>query len=155
MSKDRITVDEYKKRRTRAKIAKWISPVVFWVLIGLAVLFFVLCLTNSLGNIAEISEALDNTNKTGEELQASYDAMVQKYGTWVIGSTSKGFQIEFINIKKAIVNGFSMSFFALSIIALLNAYILGKWLLPYLATELIQNNQDYVNMEVLKNLENK
>ena len=151
----KTSVEIYKKKKRQARIMKWSSPFVFWILFGLAMLFFILCLTNSIGNLIQISDMLDNTEKTGEEIQANYDMLVAKYGTWVIGSADKGFFIEFVNVKRAIINGFSVSFFFLGVFSLLSAYILGKWLFPMLSSEFNQSNQDAVNIEVLKNLDEK
>lgn len=140
----------YKKNQKRAKIFAVISPFVFWGLIALAVIFFVLALENSVGNMDEITTLLNSKKYTGEELRANYLYLTAKYGEWVIGSGGTGFTLTFINVKAAIFGGFAVFAGISAIVCFIGAFVLGKWLFPMLAKKITQDNEDMVNLTILK-----
>ena len=152
MKKQTLTQEQvYKKRQKRAKLFSVIAPVCFWTLLLLALILFYFSLKNSIGNIAEIIDLLDNKIYNGEQLAENYAYLVNKYGEWVIGSASGGFTITFINIKRAVFNGLAVIELITSITCFISAYLWGRWLLPLFAKSLTQNNQDMVNLTILKN----
>jgi flagellar biogenesis protein FliO len=61
-----------------------------------------------------------------------------------------GFQITFVNIGHALFSGLMVANVFLSVVFLISAYLLGKWLLPKLAEQITQDNQDMVNLTILK-----
>lgn len=149
LSKEEI----YKKNQKRIKAYKIAKPIVFWGCLVLAVIFLIVALINSFGNANEIIDLLDTKTHTGEELQANYAYLTDKYGEWVIGNGDKGFQLVFVNMKSAIFSGIMISCAVMSLVFFASAYILGKWVLPSLAEKTLQENQDMVNLTILKDKE--
>lgn len=141
---------KYKKQQNKAKIFSIIAPLIFWGLVVLSILFFYLSLKNSLGNIAEITTLLDSKVYNGEQLAENYAYLVNKYGEWVIGNSNGGFVITFVNIKRAVFNGLMVVELIMSFTCLINAYLWGKWLLPFFAKSLEKKGQDTVNMLILE-----
>ena len=93
---------------------------------------------------------LDAKKFTGEQLQDNYAYLVNKFGEWVIGNGSLGFTITFVNIGHAVFSGIMIASAFLSVLFFVSAYVLGKWLLPHLAEQILQDNQDMVNLTILK-----
>lgn len=143
-------IDLYKKNQSKQKWIGVLTPITFWVLIALSVICVILALKNSFGNIDEITRLLDNKAYNGEQLQANYNALIDKYGEWVIGTGNNGFTLVFINIKNAIFSGFVVLNGVMSVIFLVSAFVLGKWILPLLKERYATQNQDMVNLTILK-----
>lgn len=151
MEKKQLTAEEiYKRNQKRSKVLRVISPIVFWGCLALAVLCLIFAIKNSFGNIAEICRLLENKNYTGEQLQTNYNYLVEKYGEWTIGTGANGFQITFINIAKALFSGLMITNCILSVVLFVSAYVLGKWILPKISEQILLDNQDMVNLVVLK-----
>ena len=151
MEKKQKTPQEiYKSNQKKSKILRISAPIVFWVFIALSILCLILAIKNSFGNVAEIIDLLDSKRFTGEELQANYSYLVAKYGEWLIGNGGSGFQITFVNIGHALFGGLMITSLVLCVFFLAGAYILGKWVLPKLAEQILIDNQDMVNMKVLE-----
>ena len=151
MAKKELTNEEiYKKNQKRAKIMRRMAPFVFWGFIVVAIVCFVLAIHNSLGNINEIIQQLNSKKYTGEELQAHYNALVEKYGEWVIGNGGAGFTVKFINIARAAFSGLMIANFIFCGVSIILAYLLGKWILPKTANLLEQSNTDMVNLTILR-----
>lgn len=148
-------VDIYKKRQKKAKIIKLLTPIVFWTCIALCILFIVLAVRNSFGNIAEIINLLDSKKYNGAELQANYTFLIEKYGEWIIGSGSTGFTITFINIGKAVFSGIMISCVIGAIITGISSVLFGKWLMPLLVKKYTQDNQDMTNLVILSEADKK
>lgn len=140
----------YKSNQKKAKICRILAPILFWVFIGFSILCFVLAISSSLGNINEIIQQLDGKKYTGEELEANYNALIDKYGEWTIGSGGAGFQIKFVNIARAAFSGLMIANFFFSVIFIVLAFLLGKLILPKTAQVIEQNNIDMVNLTILK-----
>lgn len=156
MEKKQLTAEEiYKRNQKRSKVLRVISPIVFWGCLALAILCLIFAIKNSFGNIAEICSLLENKNYTGEQLQTNYNYLVEKYGEWTIGTGANGFQITFINIAKALFSGLMITNCILSVVLFVSAYVLGKWLLPKISEQILIDNQDMVNMTILKNQKDK
>ena len=143
-------IDLYKKNQSKQKWIGVLTPITFWVLIALSVICVILALKNSFGNIDEITRLLDNKAYNGEQLQENYNMLIDKYGEWVIGTGNNGFTLVFINIKNAIFSGFVVLNGVMSVVFLVSAFVLGKWVLPLLKERYATQNQDMVNLTILK-----
>ena len=151
MEKKKLTPEEiYKRNQKRAKVLKIMAPIVFWVCLAVGVACLIFAIKNSFGNIAEICDMLDNKKFTGEELQANYQTLIAKYGEWVIGDGGNGFTISFINIGKALFSGIMITNVILAVVFFGSAFILGRWLLPKISAQILVDNQDMVNITILK-----
>lgn len=142
--------ETYKKNQKTSKTLKVLSPVVFWVFLALSILCLVLAIQNSFGNVVEIMHLLENKNYTGAELEENYAYLVEKYGEWVIGNGGNGFTITFVNIGHALFSGLMVTNLTLSLISFSSAFILGKWILPKISAQILIENQDMVNLTILK-----
>ena len=152
MRKKKISAEQiYKKRQKKAKTLKLLAPIIFWGCIALSIVCLVFAIRNSFGNVGEIISMLDSKKFTGEQLQANYAYLTGKYGEWVIGNGSAGFVIYFVDIGKAVFSGVMLANAIFSVVFFVSAYILGKWLLPMLSTQFTQDNQDMVNLTILRN----
>ena len=156
MEKKQLTAEEiYKRNQKRSKVLRIISPIVFWGCLALAILCFFFAVRHSFGNIAEICNLLESENYTGEQLQENYAYLINKYGEWVIGNGGAGFQITFVNIGHALFSGLMITNCIFFVVFIVSAYLLGKWLLPQLSAQILIDNQDMVNLTILKDHSNK
>ena len=154
MAKKQKTAEEiYNSNKKKAKICRVLSPVVFWGFIAISIICFILAIRHSLGNIAEITRLLNSRNYTGEELEANYEYLLEKYGEWTIGNGGMGFQVNFVNLARACFGGVMIANFILCGIFFVSAFLLGKWLLPKTAQIIEQNNVDMVNLTILREKE--
>ncbi len=127
------------------------SPIVYWVFIGLFVLFVILTISNSWGNIMEIISLLDKEVYTGEELSSNYQYLVEKWGEWVIiGKNAGMFSVQFVDIRRAFFSGLMITYITLAVVCLMIAILVGKVLFPKLSQLYSDNNQDMVNMATLQ-----
>ena len=121
MEKKQLTPEEiYKRNQKKSKVLRTIAPICFWGFLALAVICLIFAIKNSFGNVAEIINMLDTKKYTGEELQANYQFLVEKYGEWLIGNGGAGFQITFVNIGHALFSGLAITnciFFIVFIVA--------------------------------------
>ena len=151
MEKKQLTPEEiYKRNQNKSKVLRILAPICFWGFLALAIICLILAIKNSFGNVAEIINMLDTKKYTGEELQANYQFLVEKYGEWVIGNGGSGFQITFVNIGHALFSGLMITNCIFFVVFLVSAYLLGKWLLPKLSAQILLDNQDMVNLTILK-----
>lgn len=156
MEKKQLTPEEiYKRNQKKAKVLRTLAPVCFWGFLALSITCLILAIKNSFGNVAEIINMLDTKKYTGEELRANYQFLVEKYGEWVIGNGGAGFQITFVNIGHALFSGLMVINCIFFVVFLVSAYLLGKWLLPKLSAQILLDNQDMVNLTILKDHSNK
>ena len=156
MEKKQLTPEEiYKRNQKKSKVLRILAPICFWGFLALAIICLILAIKNSFGNMAEIINMLDTKKYTGEELQANYQFLVEKYGEWVIGNGGAGFQITFVNIGHALFSGLMITNCIFFVVFLVSAYLLGKWLLPKLSAQILLDNQDMVNLTILKDHSNK
>lgn len=152
MKKKTLTPDEiFQKNKKKSKILKKMAPIVFIVCLVLAGVSLFFAIKNSIGNVSEIVNLLDDKAYTGEQLKINYEYLVNKYGQWTIGTGGSGFTITFVNIGRALFSGIAITNIVLFVIFFASAFILGKWLLPKLSKSITDENQDMVNMAVLKN----
>ena len=151
MEKKQLTQEEiYKRNQKKSKVLRMLAPICFWGFLALAIICLIFAIKNSFGNVAEIINMLDTKKYTGEELQANYQFLVERYGEWVIGNGGAGFQITFVNIGHALFSGLMITNCIFFAVFLVSAYLLGKWLLPKLSAQMVIDNQDMVNLIILK-----
>lgn len=154
--KKQLTNEEiYKKNQKSAKFFKVSAPIVFWGFLALAVLCLVFAVKNSFGNIAEICNLLDTKKYNGVEIETNYTYLIGKYGEWIIGTAGDGFTLSFVDIGKAMFSGLMFINLILSALFVLSAYILGKWLFPLFSSQITLDNQDMVNLIILKKEDKK
>lgn len=142
-------IDLYKKNQKTAKVIGVITPICFWGLVALSVICLIFAVRNSVGNIIEITELLDTRYYNAVEIEQNYNYLIDKFGEWVIGSGSNGFTLVFVNIGNAMFGGFAVFNGVMSVLFLVSAFILGKWVLPYTKNSIEQRNQDIVNLTIL------
>lgn len=142
--------DIYKKNQKSIKILGVATPIVFWVCLALAIIFFLVAISNCITNINEIYDYLDSKVYNDTELAANYTTLCDKYGELIIGQGTSGFTLHFVNFKGAIFNALNVSMAILSEIFLFLAFFLGKWFLPYYKKHLENSNQDMVNLTILE-----
>lgn len=140
----------YKRNQKRSKALRISAPLCFWVFLALSIVCVYFALRNSFGNVLEIIQLLDKEKYTGIELQTNYNMLIERYGEWVVGTGSTGFTISFINIGNALINGIMIANTVLAIVFYVSAYVLGKWLLPSISKQILIDNQDMVNLKILK-----
>ena len=141
----------YKKNQFKAKLFKRIAPIVFWTFLGLSILFFVLMVQNSVGNITEIISLLDKDSLTGDQIQQNYGYLVDKWGEWtVVGENGGVFSIQFVNIENAFFSGLMATFLTLGMVCLAISIIGGKIVFPKLAQYYTDNNQSMVDIATLQ-----
>lgn len=156
MAKKQRTAEElYNHNKKKAKVCRVLAPIVYWGGIVLGIVFLALAIKNSFGNIAEIIAKLDSKTLTGEQIEQNYNALVEKYGEWVIGKTGGGFYITFINIGHALFSGLMIFCLCTSILCFVGAKVIGKWALPVISKNIEQENQDTINLTILRNEDNK
>lgn len=156
MANEQLTAEEvYKKNQRKAKFLKIAAPICFWGFLALGIVCLCLAIRYSVGNIIEITSLLNDKVYTGEQLQSNYNYLVDKYGEWGIGNGGAGFTIRFINIGKALFSSAFILNITMACFFILAAFILGKWILPKIANQIIAGNQDMVNITILKQSENK
>lgn len=150
MKKERTPEELYKYNQKKAKIFKILSPLVFWGFLIVSMTCLVFALRNSFGNVSEIMTLLDGDKYTEEQIAVNYTYLIEKYGEWVIGNI-KGFKLTFIDIGNALFSGLMIVNCIMAVVFFFSAFILGKWILPMLANQMQTENQDMVNLTVLRN----
>ena len=150
MRKELTPEETYKRNQKVSKILRILAPICFWGFLVLSVICLIFALKNSFGNVAEIYNMLDSKKYSGEQLQENYAFLTAKYGELVVGNGGAGFVITFVNVKRAMFSGFMIVNAILCVTFFLAAYVLGKWILPKISKQVLIDNQDMVNMTILK-----
>lgn len=145
-----MTEKIYKRNKKRAKVFSILAPIVRWGMLGLSIILLLIAIKNSIGNVIEIKQLLNSKVFTGEELKANYDMLIAKYGEWHIGNGGAGFSVEFINIYNAIFSGIAVTCSYLSLMCFVSSFVFGKYILPMISRQITANNQDMVNLTILK-----
>lgn len=143
----------YKKNQKKSKICRTLSPIVFWSFIVISILCMFVALRNSFGNVIEIMDWLNGKKFNDVQLAENYEYLIAKYGEWVIGNGTHGFVISFVDIGNAVFSGVAITNFVMSIAFYISAYVIGKWTLPRISAQLLIDNQDMVNLVILKDHE--
>lgn len=148
--KEKTSEQVYDGNVKKVKFLRFITPIVFWGLLVLSLICLVLAIRGTFGNLEELLRLLDNDKYTGEQLEQNYKYLINKYGEWVIGSGGAGFTIRFIDIKQVAFSGFVLFTFIMAIFLCISAFVLGKWILPKIANQIEQDNQNMVNRTILR-----
>lgn len=141
----------YKQNKKRAKIFDILAPVVWYVFLVFTVIFFCLMVSNSVGNITEILNLLNKDIYSGEEIEANYALLVEKWGEWEIaGGENSMFRVRYIDIGNALFSGLMMIFVSLTATSFVIAVLFGKIIFPLLAKMYRDSNEEMVDMATLK-----
>lgn len=142
---------QYKRNKRKSKVFDTISPLMFYLFLALFLLFTYLALKNSIGNMTEIFTLLDSNVHSGEEIQANYEYLVEKWGEWeVIGEGKSGLVVRYIDVRNALFSGLATLYTILAICSICLSVILGKLLFPGLAKSYKGANEEMVDMATLK-----
>ena len=109
-----------------------LAPIVLYLFLMLAIVFFTLTIKNSIGNITEILDLLDKDVYGNEQLALNYEYLVNKWGEWEIIGGGAGLNIRYVNIGKALFSGLMMVFTSLTAASLCIAIVFGKLVFPLL-----------------------
>lgn len=125
----------------------------FWFFMGLTIIFVTLMSKNSIGNVTEILHLLDKDVYSGEQIEANYAALVEKWGEWeIIGENNSGFVVRYVDVRAALFSGLMITYMVLSIVCLCLAIIIGKILFPRLAKMYTDSNSEMVDVATLKTM---
>lgn len=125
----------------------------FWFFMGLTIIFVILMSKNSIGNITEILHLLDKDVYSGEQIEANYAALIEKWGEWeIIGENNSGFVVRYVDVRAALFSGLMITYMVLSIVCLCLAIIIGKILFPRLAKMYTDSNSEMVDVATLKTM---
>jgi phage-related minor tail protein len=139
----------YKRNQKIRKVLRVASPIVYWVFMALAMICLIFAIRNSIGNLLEMYEMLDGSDKTGQELVNNYDALLDKYGPW--SAQAGPYVITFIDVRNVVLNGFAITNAIFAVFFYIAGNVLGKWVFPWLARKIEKDNQDMVNITILEN----
>ena len=141
----------YKKNKKKAKIFKILSPVMCYLFLALAIMFFIMMIRNSIGNVMEILRLLDKDIYTGEQIEENYASLVQKWGEWeIVGAGTSGLVIRYVDVRNALFSGLMITYTVLTIICIALSIVLGKVLFPQLSKLFSDNNSEMVDIATLK-----
>ena len=141
----------YKQNKKKAKIFKTLSPVMCYLFLALAILFFIMMIKNSIGNVTEILHLLDKDIYTGEQIEENYAYLVQKWGEWeIVGAGTSGLVIRYVDVRNALFSGLMITYTVFTIFSLALSVILGKVLFPQLSKLYSDNNSEMVDVATLK-----
>ena len=141
----------YKINKKKAKIFKMLSPVMLYLFLALAVLFFILTIRNSIGNVTEILRLLDKDVYTGEQIAENYQYLVEKWGEWeIVGAGNAGLVIRYVDVRNALFSGLMIVYICLTIFCIALAIIIGKIVFPQLSKLYSDTNSEMVDVATLK-----
>ena len=141
----------YRKNKKKAKIFKTMSPIMTLLFMLLAILFFVLTIQNSIGNVTEILQLLNKDSYNGEEIEKNYAYLVEKWGEWeIISEGSAGLIIRYVDVRNAMFSGLMITYSILTGISILLAILIGKIIFPQLSKIYNENNSEMVDVATLK-----
>ena len=144
----------YKKNKARAKRVRILKPILKIVLICLALIFLLVAVRNSLGNLLEIVEKLDKKKYTETQLVANYQSLIAKWGEWeVIGADKAGLVIRYVNIANAMFSGLMITFSILFAVTVFIMFVLDKIVFPIIIKGCETDNEDLVNLTSLRTAE--
>lgn len=141
----------YRKNKKKARVFEILTPIVWYLFLFLAFIFFCFTINNSVGNIVEILDLLDKDIYTGTELSQNYAYLVSKWGEWeIIGTGVGGLSVRYIDIGNALFSGLMVTFSTLTLLAIVSAIVLGKIMFPLLAKHFRNSNEEMVDLATLK-----
>ena len=144
----------YKQNKKKMRVFRILTPIAWYLFLGLTLLFLCLAFKNSIGNVTEVLGLLDKENHSAAEVRENYQALVEKWGEWeLVGENSAGIAIRYVDIRSALFSGLMITFTTLSIVFFLCAIIFGKIIFPMLAKHYESTNGELVDMATLKSAE--
>lgn len=141
----------YKKNKKISKTFKILSPVTWYLLLITSLVFLILMLKNSVGNVLEILDLLNTEKYSGLEVKEHYQALVSKWGEWnVVGGDSSLLAVRYVNVRNAMFSGLMTTYCILACITFSCAIILGKIIFPILSRHYENSNAELVNVATLQ-----
>ena len=108
-------------------------------------------LKNSVGNVTEILDLLDDDKWSGQEIEQNYAALVEKWGEWeIIGKDGAGIVVRYVDVRNAMFSGLAITFGALALISLVIAIVFGKIVFPLLKKHYDNTNEELVDVATLQ-----
>ena len=144
----------YKKNKRRAKNVRILRPILKIVLICLALIFLLVAVRNSLGNLLEIVDKLDKKKYTEAQLVDNYQSLIAKWGEWeIIGADRAGLVIRYVNVGNAVFSGLMITFSILFAVTVFIMLVLDKIVFPIIIKGCEADNEDLVNLTSLRTAE--
>ena len=144
----------YKKNKRRAKNVRILKPILKIVLSLLAVVFLIIALRNSIGNLLEIVQKLDKKQYTEAQLVDNYQSLIARWGEWeIIGADRAGLVIRYVNVGNAVFSGLMITFSILFAVTVFIMLILDKIVFPVIIKGCETDNEDLVNLTSLRTAE--
>ena len=144
----------YKKNKRRAKNVRILRPILKITLICLALIFLLVALRNSIGNLLEILDKLDKKKYTETQLVANYQSLIARWGEWeIVGANQAGLVIRYVNVGNAIFSGLMITFSILFGVTVFIMLVLDKIIFPVIIKGCETDNEDLVNLTSLRTAE--
>ena len=106
---------------------------------------------NSVGNITEILNLLDDTKWSGEEIQKHYAELIDRWGEWeIVGKDEAGIVVRYVDIRNAMFSGVAMTFGVFMFLSFVVAIIFGKIVFPLLKRHYEDSNEELVDITTLQ-----
>lgn len=115
-------------------------------------LFFLLVIKNSVGNITDILHQLDDNVYTGEEILQNYQMLIEKWGQWELGEGS-GVAVRYVDIGNALFSGLAITYATLTFVFLVIAIVFGKLVFPLLHKHYTNMNEELVDITTIRSAE--
>jgi hypothetical protein len=122
------------------------SVISFYFFLVLTIIFVILTIKNSIGNVTYILAQLDSSTYNKEELVANYNQLADKWGEWEL----IGISVRYIDIGNALFSGLMVTFCTLMFVSFGLAFLLGKIIFPTLRKYYENNNDEMVDLATLK-----
>lgn len=108
-------------------------------------------LKNSIGNITEILNMLDEDIWSGKEIQENYEYLVNKWGEWeIVGEGNAGIVIRYVDVGNALFSGLAITFATCAFISFAVSIVFGKIILPLLYKHYKNSNEELVDIATLQ-----
>lgn len=109
-------------------------------------------LRNSIGNVVEILELLDDEVYSGVEVREHYQMLVERWGEWTIvgDEENASLVIKYVDVGNALFSGLMITYCVLFLVSFVFAIIFGKIVFPLLAKHYESSNAELVNITSLQ-----
>jgi hypothetical protein len=105
---------------------------------------------NSVGNIIEILNLLDEDVYTEDQLVDNYLYLTEKWGEWeIIGENRVGLVIRYVDVGNALFSGLMITYMSLTVASFVFALLVGKLIFPLLSKMYKNANDEMVDMATL------
>lgn len=104
---------------------------------------------NSIGNITEILDLLDEKVYNNEQLAENYRYLVDKWGEWEMRGDAGGLGVRYVDVGRALFSKLMITYLCVSASMLCLSLILGKLVFPLLAKMYKDANDEMVDMATL------